>query len=360
MLNFGGFEGNAQTLRILTRLEKKTTTQVPIATAIDKNIDVRRGLNLTCRGLASVIKYDDRIPNTEDERKRRLSHDKPHKGYYGCDADTVQFIKANVGGTPNKFKTIECSVMDLADDIAYSTYDIEDAFAAGFLNPISILSVPDDLKAKIVPGIGRKIEEEYSDLSQDERNFTIDDLNTALASVFGSVVQISDRVFSREWSAADLGVYVGGEVYRASNLLARSSYHRTQFTSDLIGRFVRSVNVRKAGEDPTFWQVRPNVGEFAAIETLKAICMNLLIRTDKFLAEKRRSRHIITRIFEALRDAGPDLLPEDWKLVYDHYRDDEILRNRTICDFVSGMTNTYCVEFYERLFSVRPPSIHKP
>jgi dGTPase len=150
------------------------------------------------------------------------------------------------------------------------------------------------------------------------------------------------------------------EVYRASNLLARSSYHRTQFTSDLIGRFVRSVNVRRVGEDPAFWQVRPNVGEFAAIETLKAICMNLLIRTDKFLAEKSRSRHIITCIFEALQDSGRDLLPDDWKIIYDHYRDDVTLRNRTICDFISGMTNLYCVEFYERLFSVRPPSIHKP
>jgi dGTPase len=100
--------------------------------------------------------------------------------------------------------------MDLADDIAYSTYDIEDAFAAGFLNPISILSVPDSLKAKIVPMISEKIEDEYSDLSVEERNFSIDDLNTALASVFGSIVQIPEKVFSREWSSADLGVYVGG------------------------------------------------------------------------------------------------------------------------------------------------------
>jgi dGTPase len=97
MLDSGGFEGNAQTLRILTRLEKKTTTQVPVGSAIDRDLDVRRGLNLTCRSLASILKYDDQIPNTKDERQRRNSDKRPHKGYYGCDAETVRFIKANVG-----------------------------------------------------------------------------------------------------------------------------------------------------------------------------------------------------------------------------------------------------------------------
>ena len=360
MLNYGGFEGNAQTLRILTRLEKKITTTKPYYTVFRNNYDLRRGLNLTCRTLASILKYDHQIPRTATERMARNSDKRPDKGYYSCDSEIVEFVKQSVGGTPDRFKTIECSIMDLADDIAYSTYDIEDAFAAGFLNPISILSVSDELKSSIVTSIREKIGKEYDDLDEDERGFDIDDLNVALTSVFSSVLNIPNSVFDRQWSGTDLGAYVGAEVHRASTLLSKSSYHRTHFTSDLIGRFVRSVNVYKKGADRVFWQVRPSVGEFVAIETLKAVAMNFLIRSDKFLAEKHRAKHIITNIFNVLKESGSELLPQDWKEVYDHYRDDESQRVRTVCDFISGMTNGYCVEFYERLFSVRPPSIHKP
>jgi dGTPase len=53
------------------------------------------------------------------------------KGYYDVERDLVREIKAKVAPSHNgPFKTIECSIMDLADDIAYSTYDLEDAFKA--------------------------------------------------------------------------------------------------------------------------------------------------------------------------------------------------------------------------------------
>jgi len=361
MRNFGGFEGNAQTFRILTKLEKKITTEFPPQSAVVNSVDGRKGLNLTFRTLASVLKYDKEIPITVQERERQDNHKKPCKGYYACDSVLVKTIKRTIKAVSvDRFKTIECSIMDLADDIAYSTYDIEDAFAAGFLNPIAILSVSDEIKRNIVTAIQEKINKEYSDLANDERHFTIDDLNRALGSVFAAPLHISEEVFRRRWTASELGAYVGGEVYRTSVLLAKSPYHRTQFTSDLIGRLVRDVSVNKCCDNPIFWQVRPSIGEFGAIESLKSICMTQLINSDKFLAEKNRARHIISRIFFALRESGSDLLPEDWRLVYRLYQDDEVQRNRAICDFVSGMTNSYCIEFYERLYGVRPPSIHKP
>jgi dGTPase len=82
--------------------------------------------------------------------------------------------------------------------------------------------------------------------------------------------------------------------------------------------------------------------------------------SDKFLAERRRAKHVIENLFNALLESGSDLLSDEWRLVYEFYRDNDDEKRRTICDFVSGMTNRYCVEFYERLFGPRPPSIHKP
>ncbi len=72
----------------------------------------------------------------------RKSDDKIVKGYYYTEKDIVQKIRDSVLQSPEdkKFKTIECQIMDIADDISYSTYDLEDAFKAEFLSPIGILA----------------------------------------------------------------------------------------------------------------------------------------------------------------------------------------------------------------------------
>jgi dGTPase len=80
MLNHGGFEGNAQTLRILSRLEKKETTTFPAQTktftVATETEDLRLGLNLTHRTLASIIKYYSKIPKSKERRLGRS----PRKG----------------------------------------------------------------------------------------------------------------------------------------------------------------------------------------------------------------------------------------------------------------------------------------
>ena len=86
MRDQGGFEGNAQTLRILTRLEKKETVEFPVKSPtprlFDGHVDLRTGLNLTMRSLASILKYDELIPHSRD-------HEKIRKGYYSTERDLV-------------------------------------------------------------------------------------------------------------------------------------------------------------------------------------------------------------------------------------------------------------------------------
>lgn len=137
MKRFGGFEGNAQTLRILSRLEKREspTAAMPLK-------DRRIGLNLTARVLASVLKYDRMIPRVRGKSATLC------KGYYKSERELVNWFKKMVVGQildTVDFKTVECQIMDLADDIAYSTYDLEDAFKAGFLTPLDILTTSDEI-----------------------------------------------------------------------------------------------------------------------------------------------------------------------------------------------------------------------
>ena len=92
MRDRGGFEGNAQALRIVAHLEKKSTLRTVDDEMVpfDDHEDLRCGLNLTYRSLASLLKYDVMIPQHSADRNTPNS---VMKGYYGEEAELVEDIK---------------------------------------------------------------------------------------------------------------------------------------------------------------------------------------------------------------------------------------------------------------------------
>jgi len=114
----GGFEGNAQTLRLLTRIEPKVFSET----------GEPRGLNLTRASLDATVKY----PWTVSNAVREVEASKSVKfGVYQDDLPVFHWLR---DGAPERTKCIEAQVMDFADDVAYSVHDFEDAIVSGYID----------------------------------------------------------------------------------------------------------------------------------------------------------------------------------------------------------------------------------
>ncbi|MBV1889151.1 MAG: dNTP triphosphohydrolase [Proteobacteria bacterium] len=415
--HYGGFEGNAQTLRILSRLEKKSTLSLADNGNYITNIeskDNRCGLNLTARVLASILKYPKDIPLSNVDRGD--NQNSVMKGYYCGDKETVDFIKKSVLGSENlgilskqNFKTVECQIMDVADDIAYSTYDLEDALKAGFLTPLNILSLPDHIYTEIVSEINVKLDEEYKDIKDEYTNgeleFNNKDLVGIINTIFGEIFDntalsdtsnkgeqldenkegiistllnnIFDKNIHEDVVDTDNDNTTSENKYdvvnkmatieflisvsKGSKELTSNGYYRTDFTSDLVGAAINAVNFKPNSEFPALSKVYLDPTMFKLIETLKKLSYKSLIMSPMLKLTEYRGKKIVSKLFDALtKDKGYLLLPDDYRHMYDAFDGNDTERKRVVCDFIAGMTDRYALEFYNRLFGANPETIHKP
>ena len=321
---------------------------------------------MTYRSLASVLKYDKQIPQITEDRKD-IERKKPIKGYYFTEAELVKDIKANViGAQIEDVKTIECGIMDVADDIAYSTYDLEDSLKAGFISPLKILAFENEFKERIVKYVNEQIEKAYKERDQW---ITVADFDNIVVTTFEKIFTVSDELSAKyrgsesvsEDVLAEVSVIASAQAASASAALCENGYLRGEFTSKLVNEFMGAVRIDVNQEYPQLSIVSLDIDTFKKVELLKTISFESIISSPRLKMAERRGRDIIKRIFRTLadEDEGRRLLPEDWAEVYFGFKSDE-LRKRTICDFIANMTDRYCVEFYSRIVGLNPPSIHKP
>ncbi len=296
----GGFEGNAQTLRLLTRLEAKTFD------ADGRSV----GLNLTRATLDACTKYPwDRAQATgpggvhADGTPRVVVK----FGVYDDDRRVFDWMRAGVEG---RDKCLEAQVMDLADDVAYSVHDVEDGIVAARL----------DLTRLDRHALWETVREWYLPGCDDNV------LDAALADL-------------RSMGSWPQQPYDGSR---------RSLAAIKNLTSDLIGRFCGSVQQATfAQADSGHWVrhqgdiVVPEQTEME-IGLLKGIAAHYVMQADDRLALMVRQRELIAELVELLWQRGVEALEPvfaaDW-----HGASDDAGRRRVVIDQVASLTDASAV-----------------
>ncbi|KWU19216.1 hypothetical protein AS149_13305 [Burkholderia cenocepacia] len=342
MVAHGGFEGNAQTLRIVSATEQKLVSD---STGAPSNAF---GLNLTMRALASVLKYDRLIPLERRDGSALV------KGYYDSEKELVSNIKDAIApGHVGEFKTIECSIMDLADDIAYSTYDLEDSLHAGFVTPYSLF----DALANQSP---------IADAVLEKTNKALADSGYEPLDNSGQLTDCIEDVFKglqpQNGVSTNTGVAnkfrAGANAWLRDRQLASNSLARNQFTAERVGSLIDSVEVKINDAYPQLSKVILSREALLRIEVLKHLNFELVIRSSRLAVVEHRGKDVVRDLFVAFSDTEGRLLPDDWQ---QEYRDADTAagKARVVCDFVAGMTDRYAAEMHDRLFG-KGMSIFKP
>lgn len=349
MRMYGGFEGNAQTLRILSRLEKKANYQKPV------DGDVRAGMNLCFRTLAAVLKYDVEI------ELERPDATKPKKGYYASEAKIVTDIKQKVlggGSVPagTKFKTVECAIMDIADDIAYSVYDLEDSLKAGFLTPASILATDDELLDRVAKEVTKQLKDEIGE------TISMQQVQATFVAIFSDIFATGETKASDvedQQQQADISNFINA--IRASRDLNMDAGKRMQLSSELVHEFINDVELSVNERFPALSTVKLVKGTRIKVEILKQYTYLSTIYSNRVKLGEYRGTELVEDVFDALeKENGHLLMPDDVRKQVQDAGANKALKARHICDFVAGMTDRYAVEFWARLRSDAAESIFKP
>lgn len=347
MRDHGGFEGNAQTLRILSTIEQKLVETTP------NHYSNEFGLDLTLRSLASVLKYSQEIP-------LRRSNSNIFKGYYFTDRKLVDQIKNAVAPgleESTAFKTIECSIMDIADDIAYSTYDLDDTLHAGILSPMRLVfgfmdEKHPEIQAEVLKQTNKSLEKNGEPATNKDEVFS------TLARIFTPADFLPNELAKLIQDAAKNGaghipesaaqLEINLESWNTNQVIQTDSLTRNRFTSERVGRLIRSTNFIPNLKYPSLSAIRLTRDALLEVEILKHLNYELVISSPQLSVIEYRGRGIVKEIFQSINDSSGKLLPIRWRERYAAARE-ETGKRRVICDYIACMTDRYAANVYARL-----------
>lgn len=312
MREHGGFEGNGQTLRILARNEAHTPGH---------------GLDMTRRTLMGILKYPVNYSSLRRTvlppvggRIIKAADWKPPKCYHDEEIEIVQWILEPLGrndrdaftrhsqptdqkhGKPVE-KSLDTSIMEIADDIAYGVHDLEDG--------IALRLVHREMWLEMIKELDREWLEQFGLLGLEK-------------TLFNDQAQ------------------------------------RKQAIGGLVNAFMVNVEIQARGgfEDPLLkYNAILDERTKKALTLLKSLVNANVIKIPEVQTLEFRGQQIVMRIFEALASDPERLLKRPDHVARWREADGERAQHRVICDFIAGMTDEYATRLYERLFMPRQGTV---
>lgn len=288
MKKYGGFEGNAQTLRL-------------IADIFYRDNDHHRGMNPTRAFLDGILKYKASFGEFKSPENHFIyDEQKKYINFVFAGSSIPQKLR-----TPNKlnsFRSIECQIMDWADDTAYAINDLVDSISGGFIT------------------IPKLIQWKEENAENDFQKQIIDEI----------IEWITKSIFKKKFGA-QIGVFISACGLREEK----------NFMSGITNRYKYSLTIKN------------DILERAKV--YKTISVDLVFRSSQLHQIEYKGNHMIEQLFDLFfsnyvnNAKGIKLLPDF---------NDQILnsektakrRARLICDYIAGATDGYAMRLYRRMF----------
>ena len=291
--SIGGFEGNAQSFRLLTRIEAKTVDSEGLSV----------GLNLTRATLDAATKY----PWSSLENPKKY-------GVYEDDQEIFNWVRE---GAPLEKTCMEAQIMDWSDDVAYSVHDLEDALVTG---QIDIAHLRRDL-----PQLHATAVQDYlSDMSEKEAEEAIN-----------SLMNLS--CWPKEFD-------------RSHRHLARLK----DLTSQLIGRFALAAEqeTREHFGDGDLTRYAANLlvprAQRVEVALLKSMAGYYIIRAEKSQERYAKQQEVIIDLVEAVRESAPETLESFFLQAWQRASTEEE-KMRVVIDQVSSLTDVGAYALHQQL-----------
>ena len=312
MKEAGGFEGNAQSFRIVCRLAMRDPEHP--------------GLNLTPTTLNGMLKY----PWLAGEHP--TDPQSPKFGAYWSDRDNFRAAQGQSTVRPGQ-RTLEAELMDWADDVTYAVHDLEDFYRVGLV-PLERLRTNGDERTRFYEsffGPDGNLRAKFEGADPDH-------LRSRLDRMF-----LGRLVFDP---------FVGTSTQRAQ---------LRQATSTLIGDFMGAIAARVTAEEAQTRVVRIDRDAQADVLILKELTWFYVINRPALALIQEAQKDVVARLFDTYdKAAGPggrrELLPiPEREAVADNPPD--AVRRRIICDLIAGLTELRALELHGLLTGSRQGTI---
>jgi dGTPase len=334
---FDGFEGNAQSFRVITALSIRSNGE--------------SGLNLTRATLNADLKY----PWKKEPGAKKW-------GFYESEKKYFDFAR-ELEPAGSIFKSLEAEIMDWSDDIAYSVHDVDDFCRAGLI-PLDQLLLQTAERERFISFALAQLKEKYGLV------MSVKDANNFFDSLQGYVPELTEPYSGSKAQRAALSSM-------ATFLITRYVFGPKVISTEKKAKPISNKKTKKKKVKASVWKpitINKTLGErrvvlykdiAVEIKFLKEVMSFYVFGNPALVGQQHGQRKVVRELFQIILESISDvknkaaLVPEPLNQYLNDAGNDHQLKLRIIADFISSLTEQQALFMHKRLIGLEPGSIRE-